>query len=291
MMVAEDVDENLQLAAEKVKKAAEMGADFVLLPEMFCCPYRSDSFVKNQEPAGGPIWQALSDMAKENHIYLIGGTMPESDRGELPKAAHDIQNDWQQVQKRSSVGQAKIYNTCFVFNPAGLQIGRHRKMHLFDIDIRGGQRFCESDTFSAGNEVTVIDTKYGKIGVEICFDIRFQELTHLMALEGAGIVFVPAAFNMTTGPVHWDLHFRARAVDSQIFMTGCSAARDTKAAYVAYGHSLLVSPWGDILQEADEREQIILQEIDLSQIADIRAQLPILSARREDVYQLTQNRN
>ena len=259
--VVDDVPTNLAHAKEQVKKAAEQGANIVVLPEMFCCPYNSVSFVKNKEPQGGRIWQALCRMAADNKVYLIGGSMPEKD-GE------------------------KIYNTSFVFSPDGVQRGKHRKVHLFDINVTGGQAFKESDTFTAGDKVTVVDTKYGKIGVEICFDIRFEELTRLMALDGVKMVFVPAAFNMTTGPAHWETHFRGRALDNQIFMFGCAPARDVESSYVSYGNSIAVSPWGSVIERLDEQAGILFCDVDLDEVNSVRQQLPIMNNRRTDLYSL-----
>lgn len=264
MPTVEDVTANLETARAKVKYAAGQGADIVVLPEMFCCLYQSASFVKNKEPQGGRIWQALCRMAADNRVYLVGGSMPEQDGD-------------------------KIYNTSFIFAPDGVQIGKHRKIHLFDIDVEGGQHFKESDTFTAGNKPTVINTKLGVIGVEICFDIRFEELTRLMALEGAEMVFVPAAFNMTTGPAHWQTHFRGRALDNQTFMFGCAPARDVDGPYVSYGHSIAVSPWGDVIEELDEAPGVLICEIDTDQIGSIRQQLPIMKNRRSDLYTLSFN--
>lgn len=264
MPTVEDVAANLETAREKVKYAAGQGADIVVLPEMFCCLYQSASFLKNKEPQGGRIWQALCRMAADNRVYLVGGSLPEQDGD-------------------------KIYNTSFIFAPDGVQIGKHRKVHLFDIDVEGGQHFKESDTFTAGSRPTVINTKLGVIGVEICFDIRFEELTRLMALEGAEMVFVPAAFNMTTGPAHWQTHFRGRALDNQLFMFGCAPARDVDGPYVSYGHSIAVSPWGDVIEELDEAPGVLICEIDTDQISSIRQQLPIMKNRRSDLYTLLLN--
>lgn len=262
MPVGKNKKANIETAADYVRRAAQQGAQIVVLPEMFCCPYANESFVENAEPEGGYIWHSLSDLARINQVLLIGGSMPEEE-GE------------------------RIYNTCYIFDENGEQIGRHRKVHLFDIHIRGGQSFQESDTFTPGDQITVIDTRFGKIGVEICFDIRFTEMTHLMALKGAKMIFVPAAFNMTTGPAHWQLHFRARALDSQIYMFGCSPARDMQASYHAYGHSIITSPWGNVVAELDEKPGLLIEDIDLDQVASVREQLPILSARRTDLYSLT----
>ena len=262
MPTVDDLSANLNTAAACVREAAQKGAAIVCLPEMFACPYQNEAFVRYREPAGGVTWQALAAMAKENGVVLVGGSFPEED------------------------AQGHIYNSCFVFDGTGTQIARHRKMHLFDIDVKGGQRFKESDTFTAGRDVTVFDTKFGRFGVQICFDIRFPELGRLLSLKSALGVFVPAAFNMTTGPAHWELNFRSRALDNQAFYFGCSPARDTSAGYVSYAHSIAVDPWARVLQQLDEAPGILLQTVDLAEVESIRAQLPLLSARRTDLYTL-----
>jgi len=137
---------------------------------------------------------------------------------------------------------------------------------------------------SPGNAATLFETPWGKIGLEICYDIRFPELTRRMAKDGARLVIVPAAFNMTTGPAHWELLFRSRALDNQIFMIAASPARDPQASYVAYGHSLAVNPWGDVLAQLDERPGILMVELDLTQVEEVREALPIRKQRRKDLY-------
>ncbi|MCB7317819.1 carbon-nitrogen hydrolase family protein [Lacrimispora sp. 210928-DFI.3.58] len=261
MEVVPGVERNLETARKGVKKAAEQGAELVVLPEMFCCLYQNSEFVRRKEPKGGQIWQALKEMAADNSVYLVGGSMPEEEGG-------------------------KIYNTSFIFDPEGLQIGRHRKVHLFDIDVPGGQQFFESRVFSPGNDVTVVDTAFGKVGVCLCFDIRFPELSRIMALQGAEAIIIPAAFNMTTGPAHWELHFRGRAVDNQLFMAGCAPARDVNGPYVSYGNSIVTDPWGRILGRLDEKPGILVQEIDLDAIKAVREQLPLIKNRRKDLYHI-----
>ena len=159
-------------------------------------------------------------------------------------------------------------------------------VHLFDIDVAGGQRFRESDTLTAGDAVTVFDTPWGRMGLCICFDLRFQELARLMTLEGAQVLVVPAAFNMTTGPAHWELLFRQRAVDEQVFTVGVSPARDEAASYVAWGHSIVCDPWGTVLHQCGAGEEVAVTELELEQVSAIRGQLPILSARRTDIYEI-----
>ncbi|MCI7056015.1 MAG: carbon-nitrogen hydrolase family protein [Selenomonas bovis] len=262
MRVTEDKERNLRSAADAVRRAADAGAQVVCLPEMFVCPYERRAFLAAREARGGRIWSALAQMAAGSRVVLVGGSFPEAAEG-------------------------RLYNTCFVFDAAGRQIARHRKVHLFDIDIAGGQRFRESDTFSPGADLTVFDTPLGRFGVVICFDIRFPELMQLMALYGAEAVFVPASFNMTTGPVHWQLLFRARALDAQIFLLGCSAARDARSRYVAYGHSLAISPWGTVLAELGAQPETLLVTLDLDEALRTRAQIPVMAgARRTDLYEL-----
>ena len=260
MPVTTDKAENLRVAAEYVSRAAKGGAEIAVLPEMFCCPYDNVYFPKFAEPRGGKIYSALSDMARENGITLVGGSMPERD-GE------------------------KIYNTSFVFNSEGREIARHRKVHLFDIDIAGGQRFFESDTFSAGEDITIFEAGGHTFGLCICFDIRFPEIFRCMALKGAEAVIVPAAFNMTTGPMHWELTFRMRAVDNQLFTLGAAPARDESGSYVSYANSIACSPWGKVLARAGEQAEILFAEIDFSEIPEVRAQLPLLSARKTEIYE------
>lgn len=158
------------------------------------------------------------------------------------------------------------------------------RSHLFDIDVKGGQKFKESDTLTPGDSYTVFDTEFGRAGLAICFDLRFPELFRMMALAGAECVFVPAAFNDTTGPLHWELLFRARAVDSQCFLFGTSDARDGNAAYRAYGHSIAVDPWGKVLGMLDEKPGILVTGVETKKIREAREQIPVLSARRTDLY-------
>jgi predicted amidohydrolase len=261
MDVCDEKKHNLEKAEEMITRAALSGASVVILPEMFCCPYKTTAFPKYAEKAGELIWQTLSNIAKMNHIILIGGSMPERD-GE------------------------QIYNTCFCFDKEGHQIGRYRKNHLFDIQIENGQHFKESDTLSAGNEITLIDTEYGKIGVIICYDIRFSELSRIIALQGARMLVAPAAFNMTTGPLHWELLLRSRAVDNQFYVIGAAPARNIKSDYISYAHSMAVSPWGKVLIDGGSSECIINVPILQNEIEEVREQLPLLKHRREDIYQL-----
>lgn len=254
-----DKDESMRNAEAHVAEAAANGAQVVSLPEMWNCPYSNDYFCEYAESADGRTAAFMSDLAKRHGIYLIGGSIPEIDDG-------------------------KVYNTSFSFDREGRMIGRHRKVHLFDIDVKGGIRFMESDTLSAGNDMTVIDTEFCRIGVAICYDVRFPEWFHKMALAGAKLIVLPAAFNMTTGPEHWDLAMRSRAVDSQVYFAANSPARDEDGVYVAYGNSCIADPWGRFTAHADEKECIIYGDIDTDYVDAVRSQLPLLRHMRPELY-------
>ncbi|XP_017278897.1 omega-amidase NIT2 [Kryptolebias marmoratus] len=181
----------------------------------------------------------------------------------------------------------KLYNSCAVFNPDGEMILKHRKIHLFDINVPGKIRFQESETLSPGSSLSTFDTPFCKVGVGICYDMRFAELAQLYGRKGCQLLVYPGAFNMTTGPAHWELLQRARAVDNQVFVATASPARDEAASYVAWGHSSVVNPWGEVISKAGAEETIIYADIDLQYLADIRQQIPITSQRRDDLYAVT----
>ncbi|MDD4291245.1 MAG: carbon-nitrogen hydrolase family protein [Clostridia bacterium] len=251
MAVGRSKSKNIAAAVDLIGQAKTAGAEVAVLPEMFCCPYANAEFIANAEERDGEAQTALKEAAAAQKIYVIGGSIPEKEDG-------------------------KLFNSCFIFNDSGETIARHRKIHLFDINAEG-QFFRESDTFSAGSQATVFDTPYGKIGVCICFDMRFEELCHEMMLSGAEVIVAPAAFNMTTGPAHWELLFRQRAVDNQLFTIGVSPSRNRRASYVAYGNSIAVDPWGRVIVRAGSRPQLLIAELELPQIAKVRAALPIVN--------------
>lgn len=261
MHVTDDKVKNIQRAAAFIDRAASRGAEIVCLPEMFTTPYANEYFGRFAEPQDGATAEMLSREAARHGIVLAGGSFPEGDAG-------------------------RIYNTSLVFGPHGERLAKHRKLHLFDIALEGKVAFKESDTLSAGNAITVVDTAYGRIGVAICFDIRFPELFRLMALQGARIILVPAAFNTVTGPAHWHLLARSRAVDNQVYVGMTSPARNADG-FKAYGHTMVSDPWGNILSEAGEEESLVESTLDMTFLEKTRAQLPLLTARRTDLYQLT----
>ena len=231
MPTVTDKMQNVRTAGIYLEKIKDEKPDFVILPEMFCCPYQTQNFPVYAEEEGGPVWQQLSEYAKQYGIYLIGGSMPEKD------------------------AEGKVYNTSYIFD----RQGKHD---------------------------TVFDTEFGRMGVMLCFDIRFPELARMMVNDGAKAILVPAAFNMTTGPAHWELSFRTRALDNQIYMIGCAPMRDESAGYISWGHSIVTDPWGRVIDMLDEKEGVLLTELDLDYEEQVREELPLLKSRRKDMYRL-----
>lgn len=251
-------EETMKKAERMVYEAAQNGADFVCLPEMWNCPYTRHYFKLYAGLGHESVVAEMIRWARENNIYLVGGSISETEDG-------------------------KIYNTCFVFDREGKVIAKHRKVHLFDVDLPN-LRFKESDIFSRGNEITLFDTEYGKMGAAVCFDIRFPELFRSMTMRGAKMIFVPAQFGTNTGSKHWELMLRARAMDNEIFVAGASCARYEGFKYECWGHSTVVDPMGMVISTCDEKEQIIYADIDLTKVEDTRAQFPTVTRLRRDVY-------
>ncbi len=260
--VSENKSDNLKRAEEMVLAASRKGAEIIALPEMFNCPYQQEFFpLFAEEIENGETVAFLSRMARKTGAYLIGGSIPERDG-------------------------VNIYNTSLSFDPQGNIIARYRKMHLFDIAIPGQIEFYESAILSPGDELAAFNTKYGIFGVLICYDLRFPELFRLMIEQGVIGVVLPAAFNMTTGPAHWETLFKARAIDNQLYMIGISPARNEKANYIAYGHSLIVDPWGEIIWKAGAQEEVAVVSLETDKVFEVRRNLPLLAHRRLDSYQV-----
>ncbi|XP_056132173.1 omega-amidase NIT2 [Lampris incognitus] len=251
--------DNLSKARRLINEAAAQGSKMVVLPECFNSPYGTNFFPEYAEKIPGESTQMLSKAAKENKVYLVGGSIPEEDGG-------------------------KLYNTCPVFGPDGGLMLKHRKIHLFDIDVPGKIRFQESETLSPGSGLSVFDTSFCKVGIGICYDIRFAELAQLYSKKGCQLLVYPGAFNMTTGPAHWELLQRGRALDNQVYVATASPARDETASYVAWGHSTVVNPWGEVISKAGSEEAVVYADIDLQYLADVRQQIPITAQRRSDLY-------
>lgn len=262
MPVTSDKALNNAKAQSMIEQAAVANCQVAILPEMFNCPYETTLFSEYAEvyPEGESLTM-LSAAARENKMVVVGGSVPERDE-------HN-----------------NLYNTSFVFDEQGTLIGRHRKVHLFDVDIIGGTVCKESSVLSPGQEMTVVKAGGVTLGLGICYDVRFPELSRLMALDGAEILIFPAVFGLTTGPAHWELTLRARAVDNQVFVVGAAPANLSGGQ--VYGHSMVVDPWGKIMSMAGSEETMLVAEINLGVMDKVRRELPLLKQRREDIYNLS----
>ncbi|XP_075979705.1 omega-amidase NIT2-A isoform X2 [Anticarsia gemmatalis] len=267
LAVGPDKGKNIAAAVKEIHKAKERGAQLVALPECFNSPYGTKYFNEYAEQVPtGETFRALSKAAADASVCVVGGTVPERCGNQL-------------------------FNTCTVWNSNGDLIAQHRKMHLFDIDIPGKITFKESEVLSAGNKVTTFDYCGVTIGIGICYDLRFYEMATVMARKGCSLLIYPGAFNMTTGPRHWELMGRARANDLQLWVALVSPARDTTAEYVAWGHTMLVDPWGKVVASLEDKPDTLVECVDLNTVAEVRSQIPIRSQRRTDIYDTVDKTN
>ncbi|KAI3900398.1 hypothetical protein MKW92_028244 [Papaver armeniacum] len=283
-----DKKTNIDRARTMIKDAAKIGAKLIVLPEMWNCPYANENFpiyaedFDNRESS--PSFMMLSEVACSEGVTVVGGSIPEQ------------------------CGD-RLYNTCCVFGSNGNLIAKHRKIHLFD--LTGNVCFKESETITAGNRPTIVDTDVGRIGIGICHDLRFPELAMLYRERGADLICYPGAFNMSTGNLLWELVQRARqesfallflgsytstdlieflnythrAADNQLFVATCSPARDSSGSYMIWGHSTLVGPFGEVIATSEHEETTIIAEIDYSMCQLRRENLPLEKQKRGDIYQ------
>ncbi len=269
MVSGPDVGENLQRAAVLIADVTKMGAELVVLPENFACfstrlqkPLAQEALANANH---GRVHHFLATQAEQHNIWLLGGTVPEFSLERMT--------------------QKNPYTTSIVYSPEGQRVTSYNKVHLFDVDVADSQgSYRESDTYDPGIETvtTVLTVAEGNttLGLSVCYDLRFPELYRLLALKGASIVSVPAAFTKKTGDAHWQLLLRARAVENQCFMVGANQGGQHGPKRRTSGGSCIVSPWGDVLAEVDYGEGVAVAELDLSQCADLQAKMPVFQHRR-----------
>lgn len=236
--------------------SSRIATDVIVLGEMCLSPYDNESFVQYAIEQGDATWHRLAALARHQQAYLIAGSVPER-------------------------AEEQLFNTTFVFDPDGLLVARYRKIHRFAITYPDGTTYDESEVLAAGEDLVTFDTPLGRIGLMICFDIRFPLLAMRLRQQGAKVLVVPAAFNTTTGPKHWHLSFRARAVDNQCFLIGVAPAVGGAGAYSYYGHSIVVDPDGTVLLDLEEAETVHTIELDLNQVDEVRCTLPIVAREQE----------
>jgi deaminated glutathione amidase len=251
-----DVDRNLEAAARLIAQAAHEGAALVALPEYFCFMGRrdSDKLVLAEAPGDGPIQRFLAGQAREHGLWLIGGTLPI---------------------RAATPGRAR--NACCVFAPDGTLAARYDKIHLFRFD-NGRESYDEARVLEAGVEPVAVQAGAVRVGLSVCYDLRFPELYR--ALGVCDVLTVPAAFTYTTGRAHWELLLRARAVENQCYVLAPAQGGTHESGRRTWGHSMVVDPWGEVLAVRPEGEGIVIAPIDPERLKAVRRQLPALEHRR-----------
>jgi omega-amidase len=256
-----DKDANLERVRGLLAKAGQGGAKLAILPELFDAPYDAPDFVPLADPLPqGKTGQMLAQCAKEHGMYVAGSMVELGQDG-------------------------RAYNAGMIWSPAGELIHKQRKVHLYDVDIPGGVTFKESDFFGYGQTFGVVETELGTLGMAVCHDMRFPELFRPQSEAGADLIIVPAAFNLTSGPAHWEILIRTRAMENTVYMAVCGGGANEKVGYPYWGHSTLADPYGEIVAQAKGRdEEIVWGEFSRERLNQVRRALPVLKQRRPEVY-------
>lgn len=253
---------NLAAAEGYIREAAARGARLVVLPESMNYIGR-DMAQEAEAIPGGPTFQRLSGLARELDLWLEAGSIYESNPED----------------------PARPFNTTFLIRPDGTLAAKYAKLHPFDVVLPNGVTSRESDRVCSGKKLTVAETDLGKVGLGICYDIRFGEMFRIMALEGAKLFAVPANFTVNTGKDHWEVLLRARAIENECYVIAPNQM-GKKPRFTAYGNSLMVDPWGTVIARASDKPGVITAEIDLDYVTKVRQSTFTLDNRRPDVYQL-----
>jgi deaminated glutathione amidase len=261
-----DRGRNLETADRLVREAAAAGATLVVLPEHFDLRGTDDDYVRGAEPLDGPTVERVRELARELGIDLVAGSITER------RAGHE-----------------KASNTSLHAGPDGELHAVYRKIHLFDVTV-GETEYRESDSGEPGDELVVTETADGtKLGLTVCYDVRFPELYRILALQGALVATVPANFTRTTGEAHWEVLLRARAIENQLFVIAPGQSGEHPPGMPAYGNSLIVDPWGEVLARAPgEGETFVVADLDFDRLAEVRERLPSLANRVPGAYRWPQ---
>lgn len=250
------VEENLRQAADLIASAARDGARLIALPEYFCFMGRrdADKLAIKEPPGSGLIQDFLAGQAREHGVWLVGGTLP------LDNEEKD-----------------RIYNACLVYDPAGKQVARYDKIHLFGFR-KGDESYDESISIRPGeNKPQVFDAPFGRVGLSVCYDLRFPEF--FRAMGELDLIVLPAAFTYTTGSAHWEILLRARAIENQCYVLAAAQGGKHETGRRTWGHSVLIDPWGEIVECLEEGPGHICGTVDPQRIADVRTSLPALKHR------------
>src|SRR4051794_3567689 len=255
-----DRDRNLEAADRLTRAAARDGAELVVLPEKWPVLGTPEQTIAAAEPYDGPLLRWASDLARELGIDLVAGSFSERTRGE------------------------RGANTSIHAGPDGEIKATYRKIHMFDVEV-GGKVYKESEREAPGDEIVLTDTAQGvSVGMTICYDLRFPELYRILAVKGAQVIAVPAAFTLATTREHWEVLLRARAIEDQAFMVAANQVGEHAPGYRSGGRSMIVDPWGVVLAQAPDQETFVTAELDLARQDEIRRSLPSLANRRPEAY-------
>src|SRR6201996_8651351 len=256
---SDDVAENIRTTSELIREAKGKGAQFVATPEntTLMAPDGGAKLAQSYDEAHDPALPAFSALAEELGIWLLIGSLA------------------------IKVSETKTANRSFLIDPKGRVTARYSKIHLFDVDLPSGEKYRESNTVAGGGEAVLAETPWGKIGLTICYDVRFPQIYRALAQKGAFLLTVPSAFTETTGMAHWHILLRARAIENGAFVVAPAQGGTHANGRQTYGHSLIIAPWGEILAEAGTDPGVILADIDPAQSDAARATLPSLRHDRE----------
>ena len=257
----DDKAANVETALALIDRAAGTGARLVALPEVWSYLGAPEGERPNAEPIPGPTMDRLADRARHHQIYLHAGSVQEA-----------------------APGEPRLRNTTAVFNPDGDLIARYSKIHMFDVTLDGMATYQESATIQPGDAVTTVEVDGVTVGLAICYDLRFPELFRILALKGAEVILLPAAFTMTTGKDHWEVLIRTRAIENGVFMVAPAQFGQNPTGNWCYGRSLIVDPWGTVLATAPDAETVISADLDLAYLKKVRRQVPSLANRMPDRY-------
>jgi len=252
-----DKSKNIDAAVRLIRKAAHLGARLVGLPENFSFMGPDADRAENAEPLEGPTLSSMAALARELQLTVLAGSILEA-----------------------GAPGGRFFNTSTLFGPEGQRLAVYRKIHLFDVDINDGATYRESDAIAPGSEIVTTDTPLGRLGMSVCYDLRFPELYRRLVQDGATLLTVPAAFTLMTGKDHWEVLLRARAIENQAYVLAPAQFGRHSEKRVTYGHALVVDPWGLVIGRASEGEGIALAELDPEVILRVRTAIPCLSHRR-----------
>jgi len=262
MNSAADVGHNLEAAGRWLRAAATAGARLVALPENFAFmgAKEADKLAHKEPDGDGRIQQFLSSIARELKIWIVAGTVPLAVEGD-PK---------------------RVWAACLVYDDRGQRVARYDKIHLFDVEVPGGEHYRESASIAAGAlQPVVVETPVGRLGLSVCYDLRFPELYRAMVDAGAELFCAPAAFTHRTGEAHWDALLRARAIENQCYVIAPGQSGVHASGRRTWGHSRIIDPWGAVLGgRGDDEEGIVSAQIDLTRLRELRTTFPVLTHRR-----------